>query len=435
MVKSGKYTVKQPNIFGRIGTGIGKGLAEQLPKEMERGRLSAGLQQFEKESGDLTPLQQYTRLAAIPGITPQMIQALPEVLKQQNQAKALIEQGNASNNPPPFPSQGATQENQPSAGLATRPGLEATRKGYIPPTYQQILARAGKLYNENSKLYGNDPQKAIAAAQQEAQQEQNINQAYQQQRLGEQNIQNAVQGNLQTQAGLLNAKVPGNVYSDIEQRAVKAVLPKEEGGEGLTDQEAKIKYGNELDEVSRQYQAMHTIASPGEALKPPAEVRRGIKTLREDFKKRKDLRNFADNLISVNKLSPSLAYNVAYPTSEISDLSKLLNKIPDVNPTTSSSKGFLETEASDYNADAILKQMTPKLAEYMGKEGSPLSISQELYSKGYDPSYFMNYLNDNREKLELTSRQSDELTKPRNFLPTLDDLWLFKLSGQDKLVD
>ena len=65
MVKSGKYTVKQPNIFGRIGSGIGQGLAETLPKEMERGRLSQGLQQFEKESGNLKPVQQYTRLAEI----------------------------------------------------------------------------------------------------------------------------------------------------------------------------------------------------------------------------------------------------------------------------------------------------------------------------------------------------------------------------------
>lgn len=442
MVKSGKYTVKQPNVFGRIGTGIGKGLAETLPKEIERGRLSEGLKQFEKESGDLTPLQQYTRLTGIPGITPQMIQAFPEVLKQQNQAKALIEQGNATKNPPRFPEQFTKPENQPSAGLTTTPGIQATRKGYIPPTYQQSLQRAGQLYKQNPQLYENDPKKAIAAAQEESNRERDINTAYQNQRIGEQNIQNSVQQNLQTQAGLLNAKVPGNVYSDIEQRAVKSILPIEEGGEGLTDQEAKVKYGDELDEVSRQYQSMHTMASPGEALKPPAEVRRGIKSLREQFKKRKDLRNFADNLISVNKLSPSIAYNVAYPVSEIPELSKTLSKIPEIKQPSllgfksgkTLQKELFESKHA-YNPDAILKQITPKLAEQMGKEGSPLSIGQELYSKGYDPSYFMDYLNDNQKKLELTSRQLDELTKPRNFLPTLDDLWLFKLSGQDKMVD
>jgi hypothetical protein len=438
MVKSGKYEVKQPNIFGRIGSGIGKGLAEQLPKEMDRGRLSAGLQQFEKNAENLSPFQQYTQLIPLLSGTPngaQALQALPEVLRQQNQSKALIEQSNAANQPQPFPVQNQGSENQPSAGLTTRPGLEATRKGYIPPSYQQTLARAGELYKNNPQLYSNDPQKAITAAQQEASQNQAINQAYQQQRQGEQNIQNAVQSNLQTQASLLNAKVPGNVYSDIEQRATRSVLPKEEGGEGLTDQEAKIKYGNELDEVSRQYQAIKTLASPSQALKPPSEVRRGIESLRKDFKKRKDLRNFADSLITENKLSPSIAYNVAYPTTEIPELSKTLSKIPDVNPKTSFKKGFPETKNTDYNPDAILKHITPKLAENMGKEGSPLSISQELYSKGYDPAYFMDYIKDNREKLELTSRQADEITKSRNFLPTLDDLWLFKLSGQDKLVD
>jgi hypothetical protein len=434
MVKSGKYTVKQPNIFGRIGTGIGKGLAESLPKEMDRGRLSAGLQQFEKESENLNPLQQYTRLAAIPGITPQMIQALPEVLKQQNQAKALIEQGNSSNTPPPFPVQQQTLENQPSSGLTTRPGLEATRKGYIPPTYQQTLARAGELYKSNPQLYSNDPQKAIAAAQQEASQEQAINQAYQQQRQGEQNIQNSVQSNLQSQAGLLKATVPPNVYSDIEQRAVKSVLPIEEGGEGLTDQEAKVKYGNELDKRSRAYSNLRALGGWTIPFQKTSEVLRNLKSSRKTFKENDDLRNFADTLVTENGLSNSKAYYLAYPNSDIPELNKTLSKIPDVNPKMTLREDIFERKHA-YNQDAILHQISPKLAKDMGKEGSPLSVAEELQGKGYDPSIFLNYLDENREKLDLTPRQVDELAKPRNFFPTLNDIWLFKKIGKDKLVE
>jgi hypothetical protein len=73
------------NIFGRLGKGIGKGLSEQVPKEIERLRLSAGLKKFEKESKGLTPVQQFTRLAAIPGITPEHLYTLSPLLRQQAQ--------------------------------------------------------------------------------------------------------------------------------------------------------------------------------------------------------------------------------------------------------------------------------------------------------------------------------------------------------------
>src|SRR5574338_1178211 len=74
--------IQQPSIFGRIGTGIGKGLAEQLPEEVTRGRLAQGLQNLSQQQG-LTPFQQFSRLAAIPGVTPQMIQSGSELLRQQ----------------------------------------------------------------------------------------------------------------------------------------------------------------------------------------------------------------------------------------------------------------------------------------------------------------------------------------------------------------
>ncbi len=127
MVISGKYTVKQPNIFGRIGSGIGKGLAEQLPKEIERGRLAEGLQQFEKDAGNLSPLQQAARLFAIPGLTPQMAQALPELSRQQQirdaysktkpsnaQAGGISSQGNMPRNIP------QAQEKFQSGGISSQ---------------------------------------------------------------------------------------------------------------------------------------------------------------------------------------------------------------------------------------------------------------------------------------------------------------------------
>ncbi len=84
-------TINDPysgNAFGRIGKGIGQGLSEQLPKEIERGRLSSGLKKFEEEHQDLNPMQQLARLSAIPGVTPQMIQSFSELAKMNNQRNA-----------------------------------------------------------------------------------------------------------------------------------------------------------------------------------------------------------------------------------------------------------------------------------------------------------------------------------------------------------
>lgn len=80
--------IKQANIFGRIGSGLGQGLADQIPKEIERNRLSSGLQQFSQTHQDQSPIQQLAQLSAIPGVTPQMIQSFSELAKQQRQRDA-----------------------------------------------------------------------------------------------------------------------------------------------------------------------------------------------------------------------------------------------------------------------------------------------------------------------------------------------------------
>ena len=81
--------IKQGNIFGRIGTGIGKGLAEQLPKEIENSRHRAGLQELADQSGNLSPAQFLAKAAGTYGITPQEIQSFGELAKIQNKGNAF----------------------------------------------------------------------------------------------------------------------------------------------------------------------------------------------------------------------------------------------------------------------------------------------------------------------------------------------------------
>jgi hypothetical protein len=86
--------IKQGNIFGRIGTGIGKGLGDQAVKEIEHQRLSSGLKQLGKKSGDLSPTEFLTEAYSTYGITPQMVQSLGEAAKYQRQTNAY---NNSSN--------------------------------------------------------------------------------------------------------------------------------------------------------------------------------------------------------------------------------------------------------------------------------------------------------------------------------------------------
>jgi hypothetical protein len=82
--------VKKANIFGRIGENLGKGLAEQIPKEVEHQRRKSDLQGLANDSdkGNLSPAQFLARAAGAYGSTPQTIQSFGELAKQQQLRKA-----------------------------------------------------------------------------------------------------------------------------------------------------------------------------------------------------------------------------------------------------------------------------------------------------------------------------------------------------------
>lgn len=122
--------VKNANIFGRIGSGIGQGLAEQVPKEIERHRLASGLKQFEQDADSLTPLQQVARLSAIPGITPQTIQSASELAKHQGVRNSFINNARGGkSNPQSVPKEvAALREQQREFGggrLGNRQSIDA----------------------------------------------------------------------------------------------------------------------------------------------------------------------------------------------------------------------------------------------------------------------------------------------------------------------
>lgn len=434
MVKSGSFTVGQGSLGGRLGSGIGKGLAEQLPKEFERERLRTGLEQFGKESANLSPLEQYTKLLSIPGLTPQAIQAIPQVLQQQNYANALSRSAQEApqRQENVYRSINPEAEQQPSRGVTTREGIQATLEPYIPPSRDQIVAEAQRDFPE---LFRRNPETAINEVMQREALKEKKSVALQGMRENEKRLQGDISNALDQQRQQSNALIPDDIYKDLRDEAVNSILPKDRGGKGLTDQEANKEYREKLKEISRQYSELDSVGNFRLPDLSPKQAWKNLNSIRESFKERGDLRNFADTLVGVNKLSPQRAYATAFRISDTPGLKKVIDKLPDVNPKISYKKGFHEKTPTEYNPEEILKQITPVLAKEMGKEGSPLAIYQALEEKGYDPEYFMDYVNKNRKKLDLGNRQSEELRKPRSAIPYLSDLWLFKFLDQDSMVD
>ncbi len=423
--------IQNANIFGRIGSGLGAGLAEQLPKEIERNRLSSGLNRFAEDSANLTPLQQLARISTIPGVTPQMIQSFGELGKQQSKGQALIQSQNRGNEikKSPFPKDNKMGLNKPSGSeipsITQEENLRKIQEGYVPPTQEQIIENAGRMFNENPALYGNDPNKAIEAAEKAELRKEKIYETANIQNEKLSGIQDNVVKRLKDQSNKLGVEIPSNVYSDIEDRAIQSTKPKSLGGEGLTEQQSIKKYGKELDSISRDYSKLNQLSGWGITLNKPSEITRTLKSIQNSFEERGDTYNLADSMIEKYDVSPKFAYALAEPVKRENNLNKEIKSLPVL-------KGMENIAAYNVNPKVSREktlEISPKLAKSLGKKGSPLAVAYELEKKGYDPKSWLNYVRDHKKELDLSVRQADQLDIPQNLIGKWNDWWLSSFSG------
>ncbi len=405
------------NVLGRLGAGIGQGLSEQLPKEVERGRLSSGLKKLNQENIQ-DPFEFFTKAITIPGITPQMVQSLAELSKQRLKGQALKGFGQGAETPKAFPRGLAgeagrkTEAGTPS--ITTPEGVEATVKPFIPRSTQEKLAAAAEKYEENPALFGNDPDKAIAFENQIDQDEGARNAAQQQQRAGETDVQNTIRSKLKEENANLGNLVPDTVYSKMEDEAIKSVLPISQGGKGLTEQAAAKEYAAKLKRISEDYSSISSFGKYPMFSTGRKELQRKLKNLQDRMIDRGEQKEFSEKLISDAHLSPFVALRIAYPVSADSKVVEELDVLPDLK-----AKGPIKSGRKRVS----FEEQIPKIAQSMGKDSSPISVAEELESRGYDSNKFLNYLNENKDNL-LTPWQADQL-KYSNERPTLNDIYLF----------
>jgi len=424
------YSVKQGDIFGRIGEQIGKGLADQVPKEVENYRLRKGLQQLGKEAPDLSPLEFATKAYGTYGITPQMVQSLGGLAQQESRNKAMMDYQNAQNKtqyiPPPPPESESASSKTPSV---TKPGPLDYIQGeeYLPPTEDQIVGEGTTRFYKSPGRYNNNIENAIEEARRVATTNQSRFQAHQKQHADLQALQDNVVSRLRTHSSKLGVQVPENVYSSIEDEAIKSIKPKSQGGGGLTEQQAMKDYGKKLDEISREYAEIDPLVQ-GWAItgRGPKQTLNSLESLQKKFEKRNDSRNLADLLIKKGQVSPLYAYSFAQPVKKVPELNKAIKSTQNYNkiaPLFSFSKG------EDLRNKTL--EVSEKLAPLLrgNDKASPLAIGYELKKLNYDPEIWLDYLNRKQEDLGLSPLQIDQLGKPINFFNPWNDVWLSEWTG------
>lgn len=421
--------IKQGNIFGRIGTGVGKGLAEQLPKEIERNRLGSALEKL-GEQKDLSPFQQFTGLIKAAHEYPQVVQSGSDLLRQQ----AIINSINQNKQVNPYTQQQNTKPYQepgllpPSA--TTTEGTEAALNPYIPPSGPEQEDMARRLLAAEPQIYRDIDSARQAISNQVAANAQQSNARLAKREL-EETVQNRSEQKLRDELGTIGAQIPGTVLSNLQQKAVDDVV----SGKMSPDQ-AKIVYGKEANKISQDFSNIHSWGNLSLITKNPKDLLGSINALKKNAKQGGYQKQAADALISENGLTPQFAYATMYPVSDIKDLNQELKSLPNIKPKIEKGAGapgiagISFSRPTNEKSAPLTKEIAPRLARAMGLEGSPLSIGYELEKKGYDPDIWKQYLLDNIDQLNLTSHQIDELQKPKpSFFGWLNDWWLSSFSG------
>lgn len=430
MSKSGinrTINIEQPSIFGRVGTGLGRGISESLPKEIERGRLAAGLKEL-GEQKDLSPFQQFAGLAATPGITPQMIESGTNLLRQQ----AIINSTNQGNQPaaPTQPFNVFDERGNGTPSATTTASTEAALNPYIPPSGPEQEQLARKLMAAEPQVYPN-----IESARQAVANQINGNIQQSNAKLGkrelEEAVQNTAEGKLKNEIATVGATLPGTVLSRLQQDAVDDVTSKK-----LSPDQAKVKYGKEADAISKSFANIRSWGGMGLILNSPKELLSSIKGLQQDARQQKFQKEAADSMIAENNVTPQFAYATMYPVSDIKPLNDELKNLPNIKPKLEKVPGTPGLAGIGFGAGKNKDQkklsmnVFPRLAKAMGLEGSPLSIAYELDQKGYDSQGWKDYLLDENNGLNLSTHQRDELKKPQpGFFGWLNDWWLKSFSG------
>jgi len=469
--------IKQGDIFGRIGSGIGKGLADQLPEEIGRGRLASGLKSFEREHQNLNPMQQLARISSIPGATPQMIQSFSELARINNQRNAYANRAGYGQQQGRNPALAGIMGGSNAVNQTNVRDQSANAGMQMPqnPTTGGIQATAGAVNNaqrtpnvvsnENTPEIVNEPELAentLTRAPWTPQQRDSrvvdyINQGFlpdkaeqlasddearylaepvaYQKRLGELNTRSEqARAELKRQLDMKLQKtgegdkaifkdITGEMLANMERGLERDLRtnPNASFKDVANDWSNRAlnvaKAKNQLDKLA-QTTGLETFLKGDQTLNK-------LRSYQDIFKKSGNLEEYYNLLRKSPKeggfdLSPQGSAVIAFPPSN--QIKDYVENFKPIN--TKQSKGF--GPIPDLNRiQSNARKAAVDIEKYIGADDSILTIARTLRDKDpdFDQESFFNQLNEDIDQLRLNDRQRRELAEGvKDITPTWGDI-------------
>lgn len=443
------YSVKQGDIFGRIGTGIGKGLSEQVPKELERNRLSSALKSLGEQEG-LTPYQQFTGLVGAAHEYPQVVQSGAELLRHQGQRQAYTNQrGKEGNNQ--FPSQSLSnidfanlnqgrsstsqsqknlrseetipQGNYPQGEpqIVEKNPLSPELQSGIPWTPQQRDEEIGHVWDQNPYLTRDEVLKQVADNERRYLE---APEAYKKQQADLKEIQTQVNAEIDSQLRK-KLQVPkdqdvwGKLSGESQNRIERGVSRDLRKNPNANVNDLVNTWTDRALQNDKQKNELSTLAnrSFGEKLFKRQENLEKLKSIGKSFKEFGNSEEYYNILRSDFGASPEGAASIAYPLSKSAE--NYINNIK-------------ESNAINYNKNAM--KYANELGDYLTRGDSILSISKNIKEKDpfFDIKTFLSEVRKIEDELGLTGAQKLEINARgiQDIFPNWGDIFLFPKVGK-----
>lgn len=431
---------RKGGLGAQLGAAFGQGLAEQLPKEVERHRLASGLNQIGQNPA-ATPYEQMSQFLSVPGMTPEKAQMLFPYLqnqmakreqanRQQNQNAPKVQQPSGIQTQPQLqpkglPAQQAIPDDQAAVmeeeipAFVTPELTEAGQKVYTPPSQEDIKAQAAQLSLEEPATYPTveDAEREILKREQ-AKESQIVSGQKQYERARQ--LQLDVDSAFQKASGDFEAKIPGEITEMLRKKAYRDVI----SGKDSASQ-AGMKYGKQALELSKDLSKIKALGGESWLNQDPDDIMRSTQALAKPFVEAGLGNLVADEVIADFGVSPQVAYQMLYPIQKDREINNYIAGLKDRKQKEP--LPLLGKEPYAKNIDKI----TQNISEMITENTSLLATALALDERGYAGKQFLDDIQTRYEngELGLYAHQVEELKRPHKRRETLGDFWLFGTKG------
>lgn len=428
----------------QLGAAFGKGLAEQIPKEVDRYRLSSGLKDIGQNPA-ATPYEQMSQFLSVPGMTPEKAQMLFPYLQNQMAKREQANRQQIQNSPrgqQPSGVQGQPQlqqkgsqalpaqnqqttrqsaliEEQEIPSIVTPELTEAGQRVYTPRPQEDIKEEAARLSLEEPSSYATVDDAEREILKREAAKEGEIL-AGQKRYENARKLQTDVDQSFEKALGDYESKLPGEINQKLRKKAYEDVI----NGKASASQ-AGLKYGEQALNLSKDLDKVTSLGAESWLNQDPEDIMKSVQTLSKPFVDAGLGTLFADQVIADFGASPQVAYQMVYPIQKDKEINNYISGLKNRKqkvPLPLLGKGLYTK-----NIDKI----TQNISEMLSEDSSLLATSLALDERGYSGKQFLDDIQSRYEngELGLYAHQVEELKRPHKRRGTLGDFWLFGTKG------